>query len=128
MKAEQPRESLPVANSGGPRGRSSTVAETSQALLMPEPVPLHAPAQSEFTPLTDLQSFIPVWLRDAQPDSVLLETRGTTSHLKQPELWAKNLIYKEPLLAKLMEIGGRDLPPPSKQFHPYQPIPQSRHS
>ncbi len=91
---------------------------------MPEPVPLHAPAQSEFTPLTDLQSFVPVWLRDAQPDSVLLETRGTTSHLKQPELWAKNLIYKESLIAKLMEIGCDDLAAPLKECHTYQGIAQ----
>jgi len=91
---------------------------------MPEPERQLAPAQSEFTPLTDLQSFVPVWLRDAQPDSVLLETRGTTSHLKQPELWAKNLIYKESLIAKLMEIGCDDMAAPLKECHTYQGIAQ----
>jgi hypothetical protein len=92
----------------------------SQAILLPE---LPAPklvAQEEFSPLADFQSFVPKWLRDTQPDPVQLETRGTTSHLDQQELWGKNLILKESVIAKLMAIGCVDLAKPLKECHTYQ--------
>jgi hypothetical protein len=41
----------------------------------------------------------------SEPNSLLLETRGVTSHAKQSVMWERELVWKESILAKLRSIG-----------------------
>src|SRR5205807_9085755 len=40
-----------------------------------------------------------------EPNSLLLETRGVTSHPTQAVMWERELVWKESILAKLRSIG-----------------------
>ena len=57
---------------------------------------------------------------DFPADSLKLETRGTTSHLTQTELFSRQMVYKSSVVAKLIEAGSPDIAEPLKECHTSQ--------
>ena len=79
----------------GLQSSSSAVSQAERGESEPEPDTFEPPEAPE-TPRSE-------------PNSLLLEIRGVTSHPRQGVMWEKELVFKESILAKLRGIGKPDL-------------------
>lgn len=60
--------------------------------------------------------FTPVMPR-SEPSSILLETRGVTSHPSQSVMWEREIVFKESILAKLRGFGRPELAGKMSECH-----------
>jgi hypothetical protein len=93
----------------GPTPTAQAVGASVSPSVFPELLPSQAergePANEDCTFEPDPE---PTFER-TEPDSLLLETRGVTSHRRQAVMWDRELVWKESILAKLRGIGKAEL-------------------
>jgi hypothetical protein len=53
----------------------------------------------------------------SEPSSLLLETRGVTSHASQSVMWEREIVFQQSILAKLKGIGKGDLAGKMSECH-----------
>ncbi len=94
-KTEVPRETPGLSEPGvfhlEHQSSSSAVSQAERG----EPEPETASFEVDFTPETPR----------SEPNSLLLETRGVTSHPTQGVMWEREIVWKESILAKLRSLG-----------------------
>lgn len=86
-----------------PESLSSAVSQAERGVSEPET----ASIDIEFTPE----------MPRSEPGSLLLETRGVTSHRSQSVMWEREIVFKESILAKLKGIGKAHLAGKMSECH-----------
>lgn len=88
LDIESLRSSVSQAERGGPESRTSEI-------------------DIDFTPETPR----------SEPESLLLETRGVTSHASQSVMWEREIVFQQSILAKLKGIGKGQLAGKMSECH-----------
>lgn len=101
----------------GPKPEDNRPPAFSSPSVFPEMLPSQAERGGpEPKCLTFEPDFTPEGTR-SEPDSLLLETRGVTSHATQSVMWEREIVFKESILAKLRGIGRAHLAGKMSECH-----------
>lgn len=85
-----------------------TVEPTTEPSLVPT-APTAQLLQGEICPPTEFSAVLPAWKRAIEPDPILVQTTGVSSHLKQAELLDKRLVQAASIIARLNSVSAGHL-------------------